>query len=468
MNSSNTSAANSANRLWGGRFAAAPDAVMQAINTTHADRRLATQDVQGSMAHAAMLAAQGIITAADGAAIQQGLEMIAHELVDGTFPFRDEFEDIHMNIEVRLKECIGAAAGRLHTARSRNDQVVTSFRLWLRDAIAHVNVALRELQLALLTQAEQHIETVLPGLTHMQPAQPVSFAHHLLAYVEMLSRDRTRFADCAARVNECPLGAAALAGTPFHIDRAQTAKTLGFSAPMRNSMDAVSARDFVIEFLSATAITSAHLSRLAEEMIVWCTPAYGFILLPDHLTTGSSIMPQKRNPDAAELVRAATGKTNGALVQMLTVMKAMPLAYNKDFQGDKAATFGAFDTLTLSLAAMTAMVRDFKVNKEKMRAACEDGYLTATDLADWLVMALNIPFREAHHITGQAVALAAQQDKKLNELSLPELQRIEPRITAEVFEVLTIEGSLSRRTSFGGTSPACVREAIAAAKQQVA
>ncbi len=441
---------------------------MRAINLTDVDIRLAAQDVRGSMAHAEMLAACGIITAADNAAIQKGLVQIAQEISDSKFNYRPEHEDIHMNIEVRLRELIGDAAGRLHTARSRNDQVVTSFRLWLIDAIAELQTGLRELQKTLVAQAEQHIETILPGLTHQQPAQPVSFAHHLMAYVEMLSRDAGRFADCAARVNESPLGAAALAGTPFPINRVQTAKILGFSAPMLNSMDAVSARDFVVEFLSATAITGMHLSRLAEEMIFWCAPAYDFITLPDHLTTGSSIMPQKRNPDAAELVRGAAGEFNGALVQILTMLKATPLAYNKDFQGDKKITFAAFDRLQLCLAAMTAMVRDWTVNKDKMRAACEDGFLTATDLADWLVMTLNIPFRDAHHITGRAVAIAAQQNKKLEEISLAELQQIEPKITADVFDILTVEGSLVRRQSLGGTSPLRVREAVAAAKKALA
>lgn len=438
---------------------------MREINNSLAvDQRLAAQDVRGSLAHAAMLAQQGIITAADGAAIQKGLHEIEKELAAGTFPFRDEFEDIHMNVEMRLRELIGEAAGRLHTARSRNDQVVTSFRLWLREAMVHADTALADLQRALISQAEKNVETILPGLTHLQPAQPVSFAHHLLAYAEMLARDRGRFADGAVRLNESPLGAAALAGTSFPIDRTQTAKALGFARPMANSMDAVSARDFVIEFLSAAAVCGAHLSRLAEEMILWATPAYGFIELPDHLTTGSSIMPQKRNPDAAELVRGAAGKFNGALVQMLTILKGTPLAYNKDFQEDKAVTFGTYDTLMLCLAAMTAMVHDWKVNKEKMRAACEDGFLTATDLADWLVQELSIPFREAHHTTGKIVALSARQNKKLHELPLAELQTIEPRINKNVFAVLTVEGSLARRTSHGGTAPARVREALAEAK----
>lgn len=440
---------------------------MREINATHVDVRIAAEDVRGSMAHAEMLAACGIISAEDGAAIQRGLKQIEAEIETGKFEYRAEYEDIHMNIEVRLRELIGDAAGRLHTARSRNDQVVTSFRLWLRDATAQIADAISDFQKTLLAQAEQHVETILPGLTHQQPAQPLSFAHHLLAYVEMLTRDRERFLAAGARLNECPLGAAALAGTPFPIDRAQTAKTLGFSHPMRNSLDAVSARDFVVEFLAAAAICGTHLSRLAEEMILWTTPAYGFIALPDHLTTGSSIMPQKRNPDAAELVRAATGEFNGGLMQMLTIMKAMPLAYNKDFQGDKKTTFAAFDRLMLCIAAMTAMVRDWMVNKDKMRAACEDGFLTATDLADWLVMELNIPFRDAHHITGRAVALAAQQNKKLEALSLAEMQQIEPRIHDGVFTVLTVEGSLARRQSLGGTSPVRVREAIADTKKRI-
>lgn len=467
MTSSTTGQAASANSLWGGRFSAAPDQVMRAINTTDVDQRIGLQDVRASIAHAKMLADCGIINAADGAAIQKGLQQIESEIEAGKFNYREEYEDIHMNIEMRLKELIGDAAGRLHTARSRNDQVVTSFRLWMRGAMLDVAQAVAELQKTLVAQAEQHINTILPGTTHLQPAQPVSFAHHLMAYVEMLMRDHERFQGCGARLNESPLGAAALAGTPFPIDRHQTAKALGFSAPMRNSLDAVSSRDFVIEFLSAAAICGMHLSRLAEEMILWTTPAYGFIELPDHLTTGSSIMPQKKNPDAAELVRAATGEFNGALVQMLTMMKAMPLAYNKDFQGDKKTTFAAYDRLMLCIAAMTAMVRDWTVNKDKMRAACEDGFLTATDLADWLVMQLNIPFRDAHHITGRAVALAAQQQKKLEQLTLPELQSIEPRIHDGIFAALTVEGSLNSRQSFGGTSPVRVRDAIADAKKRI-
>lgn len=440
---------------------------MQAINTTHVDIRLAAQDVRGSMAHAEMLAAAGIISADDNAAMQKGLAQIADEIAAGKFVYHEQYEDIHMNIEMRLRELIGDAAGRLHTARSRNDQVVTSVRLWLQDAIAEIITGIHDLQKTLLDQADRHTETILPGLTHSQPAQPVSFAHHLMAYVEMLTRDAARLSDCAARANESPLGAAALAGTPFPIDREKTAKTLGFTAPMRNSLDAVSSRDFIMEFLAATAICGTHLSRLAEEMIFWCTPAYGFITLPDHLTTGSSIMPQKRNPDAAELVRGAAGEFNGALMQILTMLKATPLAYNKDFQGDKKITFAVYDRLILCLAAMTAMVRDWTVNVNKMRAACEDGFLTATDLADWLVMNLNMPFRDAHHVTGRAVALAAQQNKKLEALSLAELQAIEPRITQDIFAALTVEGSLGSRKSLGGTAPVRVREAIAAARKRI-
>jgi argininosuccinate lyase len=440
---------------------------MKKINWTDVDCRLALQDVRGSIAHAAMLAATGIISPADGAAIDKGLRQIEQEVLAGQFVHRPEYEDIHMNIEMRLRELIGEAAGRLHTARSRNDQVVTAFRLWLRDGAAEIQTAITELQRALVDQADAHADVVLPGLTHGQPAQPVTFGHHLLAYVEMLTRDVARFADCAARLNECPLGAAALAGTPFAIDRVQTAAALGFAAPMRNSLDAVAARDFVSEYLSAIAISGTHLSRLAEELILWCTPAYGFISLPDSLTTGSSIMPQKRNPDAAELVRAATGEFTGALVNLLMMTKAMPLAYNKDFQGDKKATFAAHDKLLICLEAMTAMVRGLSVNAEKMRAACEDGYLTATDLADWLVMNLNMPFRDAHHVTGRVVALAAAQNKKLTELSLADLQSIEPRITDAVFAVLSVEGSLAARQSLGGTAPIRVREAAAAARERL-
>lgn len=452
----------SSNELWGGRFQGGVAAVMQAINNSPAwvQLRLAPYDVQGSIAHANMLMTQGIISDADGLLILQGLQEIVGELMGGKFPYRAEYEDIHMNIEMRLRELIGDAAGRLHTARSRNDQVITAFRLWLRAACEDVSDSIADLQNILRTLAAQHVETIMPGCTHLQPAQPVSFAHHLLAYVEMLARDAARMQDCQNRLNESPLGAAALAGTPFPIDRAATAKSLEFARPMANSLDAVSSRDMVIEFLAALAICGTHLSRLAEELILWSTPAYGFVRLSDAFSTGSSIMPQKRNPDAAELIRGYTGRLNGALVNMLTVMKALPLAYNKDLQDDKEITFQAFDALMLMLAAMAGMFSDITINKEKMAAACSQGFLTSTDLADWLVMHLNMPFRDAHHVTGKIVALAEGEGKQLHELSLAQMQAVHAEITNDIFHVLAPLSSLNSRTSFGGTAPSQVREQL--------
>jgi len=449
--------------MWGGRFAAGPDEVMAAINVSIGfDRRMAKQDIEGSLAHVRMLEARGLISADDSSAIQEGLSRIASEIRDGSFPFRDSFEDIHMNVEARLAELIGQAAGRLHTARSRNDQVATDFRLWLRDAIDATIVEVKSLLAALVDKAEAHAGDVMPGFTHMQSAQPVTFGHHCLAYAEMLGRDLGRLADCRKRLNESPLGAAALAGTSFPIDREQTAKALGFDQPMRNSLDAVSARDFAIEYLAAAAILSMHLSRLAEEIVIWSTPQFGFVRLSDGFSTGSSIMPQKRNPDAAELVRGKTGRVFGALIGLLTVMKGLSMTYAKDMQEDKELVFGAADTLSLCLAAMTGMVSDMTIDAKKMRAAAASGFATATDLADWLVRTLKVPFREAHHITGRIVKAAETKGVELTDLPLAEMQAVEPRITDAVFGVLTVEASVASRTSFGGTAPDNVKREAAA------
>jgi argininosuccinate lyase len=450
------------NKMWGGRFGEGPADIMAEINASvDFDKRLAAQDLAGSKAHARMLADQGIIAQADAASILKGLDQIAREIADGSFVFKRELEDIHLNIESRLADIIGPAAGRLHTARSRNDQVATDFRLWVREACTRADEGLLALQRALLKQAASHTETIMPGFTHMQPAQPVSFAHHCLAYVEMFARDRGRFADAGKRMNESPLGAAALAGTPFPIDRGKTAKALGFDSPARNSLDAVASRDFALEYLSAASIASVHLSRLAEEIVIWMTPAFGFISLSDKFTTGSSIMPQKRNPDAAELVRAKTGRILGSFVTLTTVMKGLALAYAKDLQEDKEALFSAADALDLSLAAMAGMAADMKANPAKMRAAAEAGYPTATDLADWLVNTLNKPFREAHHIAGSIVKRAEEKGVTLENLPLADMQKVEPHITNEIVTVLSLEASLNSRTSFGGTAPVRVAEQIA-------
>jgi argininosuccinate lyase len=452
----------STNKMWGGRFAGGPSTIMAEINVSiEFDKRLAAEDIAGSRAHVQMLADQGIVTPEDAAAIRQGLDQILKEITEGSFVFKRELEDIHFNVEGRLAELIGPAAGRLHTARSRNDQVATDFRLWVREACARAEEGLHALQKALLTQAEAHVETIMPGFTHMQPAQPVSFAHHCLAYVEMFARDRGRFADAAKRMNESPLGAAALAGTPYPIDRNKTAKALGFDHPTRNSLDSVSARDFALEFLSAASIASVHLSRLAEEIVIWMTPSFGFITLTDAFTTGSSIMPQKRNPDAAELVRAKTGRVLGSFVALTTVMKGLSLAYAKDMQEDKEAVFAAADALDLSLAAMAGMAADMKANPAKMRAAAEAGFPTATDLADWVVTKLKKPFREAHHIAGNIVKRAEELGVTLEKLPLAEMQKVEPGITNEIVTVLSLSSSLNSRTSFGGTAPVRVREQIA-------
>ena len=453
------------NRLWGGRFARGPAAIMERINASIGfDRRLYAQDIAASKAHCQMLVRQSIIPAADGAAILAGLDHVLGEIEAGEFAFTTEHEDIHMNVEARLAELIGPAAGRLHTARSRNDQVATDFRLWLRDAIDGLDGDLRALQAALIAQAERHVDTVLPGLTHLQPAQPVSFAHHLLAYVEMLGRDRGRCADCRRRLNESPLGAAALAGTPYPIDRDLTARLLGFDRPAANSLDAVSDRDFALEFLAGAAILAMHLSRFAEELIYWVSSEIRFVRLSDAFTTGSSIMPQKRNPDAAELVRAKSGRVVGALAGLLIVLKGLPLTYSKDMQEDKEPVFECVETLALCLAATTGMVDDMTVDAARMRAAAAGGFSTATDLADYLVTALGMPFREAHHATGRVVALAEARGTTLDALPLDALRSIEPRITDAVYAHLTVEGSVARRTSYGGTAPVRVRAALAAAR----
>jgi argininosuccinate lyase len=456
------------NEMWGGRFSARPDQVMEAINASiDVDKRLAEQDIAGSKAHAAMLAKTGVLSAADAKAISDGLDQVLTEIRDGKFQFSKALEDIHMNVESRLKEIIGEPAGRLHTARSRNDQVAVDFRLWVKSACDARIEQITTLQKALLGQAERHADSVMPGFTHLQTAQPVTFGHHLMAYVEMLDRDRGRFADAVVRMNESPLGAAALAGTGFPIDRDMTAKALGFDKPMANSLDAVSARDFALEALAAVAICAQHLSRLAEEIVIWSSAQFGFVRLSDAWSTGSSIMPQKRNPDAAELVRAKTGKAVGSLVQLLVIMKGLPLAYSKDMQEDKAATFEAFDALDLSLQAMAGMISTMTPNVERMRAAASSAFSTATDLADWLVRELNIPFREAHHITGAAVKAAEQANVALPDLPLGTLKSIEPRITDKVFAVLTVDASVASRQSYGGTAPVRVREQIAAWKAKL-
>jgi argininosuccinate lyase len=447
-----------ANKMWGGRFGQKPDPLMERINVSiDFDRKLYRQDIAASKAHAAMLAKSGIITAQDAKQIAHGLDTILSEIETGKFNFKRALEDIHMNVEGRLGDLIGPAAGRLHTARSRNDQVATDFRLWVRDAIDRIDAALAAYQRALAEKALEHAGTVMPGFTHLQTAQPVTFGHHLLAYVEMAARDRGRFADARARLNESPLGAGALAGTSFPIDRAMTAKALGFARPMANSLDAVADRDFVLEMLSAAAIGSVHLSRFAEEIVIWSSPLAGLIRLSDRFTTGSSMMPQKRNPDAAELVRAKTGRIVGALNGLLMVMKGLPLAYQKDMQEDKEGAIDAIDALALSIAAMTGMVRDMEPDVARMRQAAGEGFSTATDLADWLVRELKLPFREAHHITGRIVAKAAEANVALERLPLVVMQEIEPRITKAVYGVLSADKSAASRAVFGGTAPKNVR-----------
>jgi argininosuccinate lyase len=451
-----------ANMQWGGRFAGGPSVIMQDINASIGfDRKLWRQDIRGSRAHAAMLAKIGLLSGEDEHAIDAGLEAIAQEIEAGRFAFDVALEDIHMNIEARLTERIGEAGKRLHTARSRNDQVATDFRLWVRDAIDGLSAQISDAMLTLAQRAAQHAGDPMPGFTHLQTAQPVTFGHHLLAYVEMLDRDRGRLADCRRRLNACPLGSAALAGTSFPIDRTMTAVALGFDRPTANSLDAVSDRDFALEFLSAAAISAMHLSRLAEEIVIWCSAPYRFIRLSDAFTTGSSIMPQKRNPDAAELVRAKTGRVTGALVALLTVMKGLPLAYAKDMQEDKEPVFDAAGAWALSLAATAGMVRDMIPDVERMRSFAGSGFATATDLADWLVRVLRVPFRVAHHVTGRLVAMAEGRGVDLAGLSLADMQSVEPGITADVFSVLTVEASVASRVSYGGTAPANVTEQAA-------
>jgi len=446
------------NKMWGGRFEDGPDAIMEEINVSiDVDRHLYAQDIAASKAHAAMLAAQGIITASDAKNIAKGLDTILSEIAADKFTFKRALEDIHMNVESRLSELIGPAAGRLHTARSRNDQVATDFRLFVRDTIDAIDAALMALQRALVDRALEHADTVMPGFTHLQTAQPVTFGHHLLAYVEMAARDRGRFADARKRLNESPLGSAALAGTSFPIDRHATAKALGFDRPTANSLDAVSDRDFVLETLSAAAITSVHLSRLAEEIVIWTSPLVGLVRLSDKFTSGSSIMPQKRNPDAAELVRAKTGRVIGSLNALLIVMKGLPLAYQKDMQEDKEGAMEGFAAVSLAIRAIAGMVRDLEPDTVRMKLAAGEGYATATDLADWLVRTLKMPFRDAHHVTGRIVGLAAKQGLALHELPLTDMQAVEPKITAAVMEVLSVEASVKSRTSYGGTAPKNVR-----------
>ncbi len=454
-----------ANKMWGGRFSMGPAEVMEQINASISfDQRLYAQDIQGSKAHCNMLIAQGIVSQEDGDAILKGLDTILREIEAGDFKFSAALEDIHMNVEARLRELIGDAAGRLHTARSRNDQVAVDVRLWVRDSLDQLDGKLAELQEALIEKAEVYANSVMPGYTHLQAAQPVTFGHHLLSYVEMLGRDRGRVKDCRTRLNECPLGAAALAGTSFPIDRQATAKALGFDRPTANSIDSVSDRDFALEFLSLGSILAIHLSRFAEELVIWCSEGFRFVDLSDAFTTGSSIMPQKKNPDAAELVRGKAGRVIGSLNTLLMVMKGLPLTYGKDMQEDKEPLFDATDTLALCVAATTGMVRDLSANEARLKAATAAGFLTATDLADWLVRVLNLPFRDAHHITGSIVQRAEAAGCDISELPLTEMQAVEPRITEAIFEVLTVESSVASRTSQGGTAPEQVRKAAAEAR----
>jgi argininosuccinate lyase len=457
------------NQQWGGRYSGGPSAIMEAINASIGfDRKMWRQDIRGSLAHAAMLRHVGIISADDEAAIKEGLTAIGAEIEAGEFPFSEALEDIHMNIEARLTERIGEAGKRLHTARSRNDQVALDVRLWVRDAIDGLDRQIADLMQALVERADEHAATVMPGFTHLQPAQPTTLGHHLLAYVEMLGRDRSRLGDCRARMNQSPLGAAALCGSGFPIDRHMTAHALGFDGPMRNSLDAVASRDFAMEFLAALAICATHLSRFAEEVVLWTNPYFGFVKLSDAYTTGSSIMPQKRNPDAAELVRAKVGRVAGALVGLMTVMKGLPLAYGKDMQEDKEGIFDAAETMALALAATAGMVRDMKPDATRLREAAGAGFSTATDLADWLVRELRLPFRDAHHVTGHLVAKAEARGVDLSELTLEEMQAEEPRINNGVFQVLSVEASVASRTSYGGTAPVNVRRMAAEWRERLA
>ena len=457
-----------ANTMWGGRFAAGPDAIMEAINASIGfDQRLAAQDIAGSRAHAAMLAAQGIITDKDAEVIREGLLTVLSEIDSGSFQFSTALEDIHMNVEARLKEIVGEPAGRLHTARSRNDQVALDFRLWVRDQCDAADAALKALIEALIGQAELGADWVMPGFTHLQTAQPVTWGHHMMAYVEMFARDRSRFADARKRMNLSPLGAAALAGTSFPIDRHATAEALGFDGPMANSLDAVADRDFALEFLAASSICAMHMSRLAEELVIWSSAQFRFVKMSDKWSTGSSIMPQKRNPDAAELIRAKIGRIFGANVALMTVMKGLPLTYSKDMQEDKEQVFDAADNLMLAFAALTGMVSDMAGQPENLKVAAASGFSTATDLADWLVRELGLPFRDAHHVTGSLVALAEDKGIDLPELTLADMQSVHAEITEAVFDVLGVENSVASRTSFGGTAPSEVRKQITAWKDRL-
>ncbi len=457
-----------ANQMWGGRFDNAPSEVMQAINVSIGfDKNLYKQDIAGSVAHATMLAEVGILKREEAKKIITSLKQIEQEIASGKFVFKDEFEDIHLNIEARLAEIIGDVAGKLHTARSRNDQVATDFKLYVRDAIDEIDELLKNLQKTILKKAEENLETIMPGFTHLQTAQPISFAHHLMAYFEMIKRDISRFADSRKRLNECPLGSAALAGTSFPINRLTTAKLLGFNQPTANSIDGVSDRDFAIEFASNSAILAAHLSRIAEEIVIWMSKGFDFISLSDAFTSGSSIMPQKKNPDAAELVRGKSGRIFGSLINLLTITKGLPLAYSKDLQEDKEPIFDAHKNIRICILAIDGMLKDLKVKKENMYTMAKGGFSTATDLADWLVINLNLPFRKCHHITGQIVKLAEKKNCDLADLSLKEMQKIEPKITKEIYQVLSVENSVKSRVSFGGTSPLVVKKAIATAKKLV-
>ena len=459
--------AGQSNAMWGGRFALGPAEIMERINASIGfDQRMYRQDIRGSIAHCEMLVKQGIVSAADGRKIIAGLRRIEGEIEAGSFAFSTRLEDIHMNVEGRLTELIGDAAGRLHTARSRNDQVALDVRLWVRDAVDRTEALLDDLQAALIDRAEEYAASIMPGFTHLQTAQPVTFGHHLLAYVEMFGRDRSRFADCRKRMNESPLGAAALAGSPHAIDRHMTAKALDFDRPMANSLDAVADRDYALEFMAAATICAVHISRLAEEIVIWCSAPFRFIALSDAFTTGSSIMPQKRNPDAAELARAKTGRILGDFTALAMVMKGLPLTYGKDMQEDKEPIFDAADSLELGLAATTGMVRDLKANAERMHAVASADYSTATDLADWLVRSLGLPFRQAHHATGKLVALAVSKGVDLGALSLEDMRAIEPKITKEVYRALTVEASVAARSVFGGTAPRNVKKAVAAARRR--
>lgn len=467
MSEPKTPSETSANAMWGGRFSVGPSEVMEKINASiDFDKRMSAQDIAGSKAHCSMLVKQGIISTEDGNAILQGLDTISREIENGTFTFSAALEDIHMNIENRLRELIGDAAGRLHTARSRNDQVATDFKLWVRSAIDELDKQTGLLIEALIKQAEDNFDVIMPGYTHLQAAQPVTFGHHMLAYVEMFGRDRSRLQDCRKRLNECPLGAAALAGTSFPIDRHMTAEALGFDRPTANSLDSVSDRDHALEFMSSGAILATHLSRFAEELVIWCSQGFGFVTLSDAFTTGSSIMPQKKNPDAAELIRGKVGRVIGSMNTLFVVMKGLPLTYGKDMQEDKEPVFDAADTLILSVTAMTGMISDMVANRDKLHAATAHGFLTATDLADWLVKELNLPFRDAHHVTGTIVKLAEDKGCDISDLSLEEMQSVEARISQDIFRVLTVEQSAQSRTSFGGTAPENVKAAAKAARER--